>query len=214
MVQAQLSVKSSQPLHCTLRGDTLKIYFFFPRSGHYVLHCSQHGHLHSPTALSIAGSTCSAASSNSQTWQYARSNSYLPEMDAWSRVKLTQADLAASFPQQTNASPHLCSGLSASFQSYPQTQKYLTQAVQQRSQEQQDTEQFLPTAQQQDKKIKNQQVCKLQLLKKHEEIKHVSSMGKSSAPGFYPFWNYLIPMTVFSSGPASSALRQSRPEKS
>lgn len=29
MVQAQLSVKSSQPLYCTLWGDTLKIFFIF-----------------------------------------------------------------------------------------------------------------------------------------------------------------------------------------
>lgn len=152
MVQAQLSSKSSQPLHCMLRGGKHLSFLFFPRSGHYVLHCSQHGHLHSPTALSIAGSTCSTVLTNSQTWQYTQSNSYLPEMDAWSWVKLTQADLAASFPQQMNAFPHPCSGLSASFQSYPQTRKYITPSVQHRSEDQQDTEQFLPTAQQQDKK--------------------------------------------------------------
>lgn len=29
MVQAQLSVKSSQPLYCTQRGDTLKFFVFF-----------------------------------------------------------------------------------------------------------------------------------------------------------------------------------------
>lgn len=42
------SLKPASPLYTTGQGNQA---FVLTHSGHYVLHCSQEGHLHSPTAL-------------------------------------------------------------------------------------------------------------------------------------------------------------------
>lgn len=99
--------------------------------------------------------------------------------------------LSGQVPQQRNALPHLCmhcqprsrathrhrSIKHSHFNTAAKTSKTQNSFCQQHNNETK-------------KKPKASKVCKLQLLKKREEIKYNSSIGESSAPGFCPFWQY------------------------
>lgn len=86
----------------------------------------------------------------------------------------------------------------------PTTQKHRTQSFRHSSKDQQDTEQLQHND---ETKTKTQQVRKLQLRERHEEIKDLFSPGESSASSFNPFRKYVIKMTSLFLQPCKFCLK-------